>query len=91
VMGLVAKVLAVRPLVDGGEWVIAAVAAVNVVLGLAYYLRWAALLVAPARSEPPTWRVRPAEGLALGAAAAGCVALSVAPQVMAGVLPGVLR
>ena len=91
VMGLVAKLLAVRPVVDAGAWPIAVAAAVNVVLGLVYYLRWAALLVAPAQVEPPTWRVKPAEGLALGAAAAACIGLSVLPQIIAGVVPGVLR
>lgn len=91
VMGLVAKVVAVRPLVDAGAWVFSAVAAVNVVLGLAYYLRWGALLVAAPDGEPPTWRVKPAEGLALGASAVACVGFSVAPQVVAGLLPGLLR
>jgi len=94
VMGLVAKLVAVRPLVDNGVWVIAVIAAVNVVLGVLYYLRWGALLVAaPGAGDgaPVTWRVRPAEGLVLGGAAALCVAFSVLPQVVAGVLPGVLR
>ena len=91
IMGLVAKVVAVRPLVDGGAWWLAAVAAVNVALGLAYYLRWAALLVARPATVPPTWRVRPAEGVALGAAAGGCLVLSAWPQVVAGLLPGLLR
>ena len=39
VMGLVAKVVAVRPLVDAELWVFAVVAAVNVAIGLAYYVR----------------------------------------------------
>ncbi len=91
IMGLVAKVIAVRPLVDGGAWWLAGVAAVNVVLGLAYYLRWGALLVARPATAPPTWRVRPAEGAALGAAAAACLVLSAWPQVIAGLLPGQLR
>jgi NADH-quinone oxidoreductase subunit N len=91
VMGLVAKLVAVRPLVDSGAWVLAVGAAVNVALGLAYYVRWAGLLVSRTTSPPPTWRVTPAEGLALGGAGAACVALSVWPQVIAGVLPGLLR
>jgi NADH-quinone oxidoreductase subunit N len=106
VMGLVAKVVALRPVVEQGVWVVAVVAALNVALGLAYYLRWAGLLVASPRSSegsdpdstpdatpssPLRWRVRPAEGLALGAAAAGCLALSIGGQVIAGLAPGVLR
>ena len=91
VMGLVAKVLAIRPLVDRGVWVLAVVAALNVALGLAYYVRWAGMLVARPEGEPPRWRVTVAEGLALGGSGAACVGLSVAGQVMAGLLPGVLR
>jgi NADH-quinone oxidoreductase subunit N len=91
IVGLVAKVIAVRPLVDGGTWWLAAVAVVNVALGIVYYLRWAALLVARPEATPPTWRVRPAEGVALGAAAAACLAASVWPQLVAGLLPGPLR
>jgi NADH-quinone oxidoreductase subunit N len=91
VMGLVAKVVAVRPLVDAGTWVFAVVAALNVALGLAYYVRWAGLLVMRPAIEPPTWRVSAAEGLALGGAGAACLVLSVAGQVIAGAVPGVLR
>jgi NADH-quinone oxidoreductase subunit N len=91
VMGLVAKVVVLRPLVDRGDWVVAVVAALNVALGLAYYLRWAGLLVGGAEERAPRWRVRPAEGLALGGAAAGCVALSLAGQAVAGLLPALAR
>jgi NADH-quinone oxidoreductase subunit N len=96
IVGLVAKVVAVRPVVDAAIWPLALVAAANVALGLVYYLRWAALLFVPAdrgagADAVPSWRVRPAEGLALGAAGAACVVLSVWPQVVAGVAPGVLR
>jgi NADH-quinone oxidoreductase subunit N len=96
IVGLVAKVVAVRPVVDAAVWPLALVAAANVALGIVYYLRWAALLFAPAdrgagADAVPSWRVRPAEGLALGAAGAACVVLSVWPQIVAGVAPGVLR
>ena len=91
VMGLIAKVVVLRPLVDRGLWVIAVVAAVNVALGLAYYVRWAGLLLAVPEGEVPRWRVRPAEGLVLGGAAAACVGLSVGGQAMAALLPGVLH
>ncbi len=91
VMGLVAKLLAVRPVVDAGAWPIALIAAANVVLGLVYYLRWAALLVARPEVETNTWRVTPAEWLALGASASACLTLSVLPQLIAGVLPSTLR
>lgn len=90
VMGLVAKVVALRPVVDDQAWVLAVVAAVNVVLGLVYYLRWAALLVSPARAgdPPPTWGVTPGEGVALGVSGGACVALSVLPGLVAGLVLG---
>ena len=91
VMGLVAKVIALRPVVDAGQWPLALIAAVNVVLGLVYYLRWAGLLVQRPEGEPPTWRVTAAEGLVLGGAGAGCLVLSVFPQAVAGLLPAFLR
>ena len=90
-VGLFAKVVAVRPLVDAGVWWLAVLAAANVALGVAYYLRWTALLVARPVATPPTWKVRPAEGLALGASLALCVAFSVLPQVIAGLAPTALR
>lgn len=93
VMGLVAKLLALRPLVDRGGWLLAVPAALNVALGLAYYLRWAGLVVRTptGAAAPPRWRVRPAEGVALGAAAAGCLALSVGGQVLFQLVPGIIR
>ena len=94
-VGLVAKVLAVRPVVTAEVWPLAVIAAANVAVALVYYLRWAALLflapVTPAPDQPPSWRLRPAEGVALGASAAACLVLSVWPQFVAGVLPGVLQ
>jgi NADH-quinone oxidoreductase subunit N len=95
IVGLVAKIVAVRPVVDAAAWPLALVAAANVALGLVYYLRWGALLFRPVEGSSadviPTWRVRPAEGLALGGAGAACLVLSVWPQIIAGVVPGVLR
>jgi NADH-quinone oxidoreductase subunit N len=52
VIGLVAKVVALRPAVDAGLWPLALVAVVAVVLGIAVYLRWFALLVGEPRPEP---------------------------------------
>ena len=91
IVGLVAKVVAVRPVVDAGVWWVAVAAAVNVILGLAYYVRWAGLLVVRPEVEPPRWRVSVPEGLALGAAATACLVLSGLGQVIAAVVPGTLR
>ena len=50
VIGLVAKVVALRPAVDAQLWPLVGVAVAAVVLGIAVYLRWLALLVS--RPEP---------------------------------------
>jgi NADH-quinone oxidoreductase subunit N len=59
VMGLVAKVVALVPVVGVQAWGLAAAAVVNAVLGIAVYLRWAAYLAGsprPAQGNvpPPT-------------------------------------
>jgi NADH-quinone oxidoreductase subunit N len=50
--GMFAKVAVVRSLLDGGAAWLAVVVAINAVIGLAYYVRVAALLYAPARPAP---------------------------------------
>ncbi len=50
VIGLVAKVVALKPPVGAGLWPLVGVAVAAVVLGIAVYLRWLALLVG--RPEP---------------------------------------
>jgi len=73
VMGLVAKVVALVPVVGVEAWGLAAVAVVNVVLGIAVYLRWAAHLA----GEPVQWaasepvRSSPAGSGSAGSGAAG--------------------
>jgi NADH-quinone oxidoreductase subunit N len=47
----VAKVVALRPVVAGGLWLLAVVAAGNAVLGVAVYLRWLRLLLGPVPGE----------------------------------------
>lgn len=91
VMGVVAKIVAIVPVVGVRAWGFVALAIVNVVLGVAVYLRWAAQLVAPAATDvAPTGtapRTAPfAHRLALALGAGGCVALSVLPQLVAGLL-----
>ncbi len=56
IVGLVAKVVALRPVAGDGTWWLAVVAAVNVALGLAVYLRWVARLLGPlpATATAPT-------------------------------------
>lgn len=81
VMGLFAKIVVFRATVAGDVTWLAVVMAVNTVIGLYYYLAWAARLFVPAgepRAALPSGAVR----LAIGVAAVGAVVLSVAPQIV---------
>lgn len=51
VVGLVAKVVALRPVAGDGIWWLAVVAALNVALGIAVYLRWLAVVIERAPTE----------------------------------------
>jgi NADH-quinone oxidoreductase subunit N len=98
IVGLVAKVLALVPVVGvaaaggPGAWWLVAVAVVNVVLGVAVYLRWAVpvFTAAPGDGSPgPTLPRRPwgvAGRLALSISVALCLALSVLPEGLAALL-----
>ena len=71
-VGLVAKVVAVRPVVDAAVWPLALVAAANVVLGLVYYLRWGgAALRAGRRAGADLAACGSPRGVAVGGAGAG--------------------
>lgn len=45
IVGLVAKVVALRPVVGAEQWVLAVIAVANAVIGVAVYLRWFAILL----------------------------------------------
>ncbi|MEV6811100.1 proton-conducting transporter membrane subunit [Micromonospora sp. NPDC051296] len=81
--GLFAKVTVVRSLLGGDAGWLALVVALNAVLGLAYYLRVAALLYAPP-GDVAAPAVRPARAVAAALAVATVVAVVVgfAPQVV---------
>jgi NADH-quinone oxidoreductase subunit N len=51
-MGLFAKVAVFRAVISGGLTWLAVIMAINVVIALFYYLRWAAVLFAPAAQAP---------------------------------------
>jgi NADH-quinone oxidoreductase subunit N len=80
--GLFAKVVVVRSLLTGGSAWLAVVVALNAVVGLAYYVRAAAVLVTPAGNPagtvraPRQWPVL----AALGAATLVAVIVGFAPQ-----------
>ncbi len=89
VAGLFAKVVVLRDAVHGGATWLAIIAAVNTVIGLAYYLRVTAVLFATGRPaggeedgrEPTVLAPRSTPVVAgLGVALAATVALSVYPQ-----------
>lgn len=94
VIGLFTKYLVLRPVVDAGYGWLAVVMALNVAVGLVYYLRLVAVLAAPAVTEPgeaalspsPPHAVRIARAAMLTGAAA-LVAGSFAPQLLFGWMP----
>jgi NADH-quinone oxidoreductase subunit N len=100
VVGLFGKVVIFRAAIDGGVGWLAVVMAVNVVIALAYYLYWAALLFLPPESrerpidgvgaDPAPTRGRLASpwpaGVAVGLTAVVGVVLSVAPNLVLDVL-----
>lgn len=102
VLGLVAKVTALRPVVADELWLLAVIAAVNAVLGVAVYLRWLRVLFSSSDAETDVSpavgavgatpmsavaaRVHPATLVAVGAAAVALVLTSVSPQLVLGLL-----
>jgi NADH-quinone oxidoreductase subunit N len=86
VVGLFAKVVVFWVVVDGGLGWLAVVMAVNVAVGLAYYLRWIVVVVGPVRADDSAPAVPPALRAAIGATVTASVALSFAPGVVLQVL-----
>jgi NADH-quinone oxidoreductase subunit N len=89
IIGLVAKVVALRPVVEGGQWVLAFVAVANAVLGIAVYLRWFAVLLRSPDTGPASAVVRRVARPALAGlvlAALALVATSLLPQLVLGLL-----
>ncbi|MDQ3430992.1 MAG: NADH-quinone oxidoreductase subunit N [Actinomycetota bacterium] len=93
--GLFAKIVVFRAALDGGVAWLALVMAVNTVVALAYYLTWGAQLFL-ADAHPEEAGLSPASAaaprpltVALGCALAATVALSVLPQLVLQVIPGI--
>jgi len=84
-LGLIGKVVALRPVLAEGWWVVAVLAALNAVLGVAVYLRWVRVLLEPA---PAAGRhqlaLHPSEAVALALGTIALVVLSVQPQIFLG-------
>ena len=89
IVGLVAKVVALRPVVGGEQWALALVAVLNAVLGIAVYLRWFGVLLRDPETGPSAAVVRrvPRPALVALLLSGGLlVATSVAPQLLLGML-----
>lgn len=90
VLGLVAKVFALRPVVEGSVWWLAVVAAVNAMLGVAVYLRWLAVLITGTPGNRRTGRHpagrswHPAQLFAFGLTLTALVVASADPQLVLG-------
>lgn len=81
-LGLFAKVVVFRaPLENGAGWLVA-VMAVNVVVGIYYYLGWAATLYArpDGDARPPSYRISWSDGVAIGLTLGAALFLSVVPD-----------
>jgi NADH-quinone oxidoreductase subunit N len=79
--GLFAKVVVVRSLLDGGAGWLAVVVAINAVIGLAYYVRVAAILYS-APAAAPRVRVPWVIAATLGVVTLAAVVAGFAPQVV---------
>lgn len=94
VLGLVAKVVAFRPVLAAGLWPLAVLVVIAVVLGIAVYLRWVAIMFAdPGTGEPDGGEPdggEPAAVVDLGRGAITVLAVGSAVLVVASVLPQVL-
>jgi len=102
VLGLVAKVAALGPVVTSELWLLAVVAAFNAVLGVAVYLRWllpvistsetgsspevGSSLEVPGSAAVQAVRAHPATLVAVGFSAVALVATSLSPELLLGLL-----
>jgi NADH-quinone oxidoreductase subunit N len=101
VLGLIGKIVALRPVLAEGWWVVGVLAAANAVLGVAVYLRWVRVLLQPVpEAGPPVAdesttgavatvtrvRAHPSHLVALGVGSAVLVLGSVQPDLLLGLL-----
>ena len=86
VVGLVAKVVALRPVVGEGLWLLALLAVVNAVVGVAVYLRWFAVLLGEPGGAPAVHRPGLGSVAALTLTGGALVLTSLAPQLLLGLV-----
>jgi NADH-quinone oxidoreductase subunit N len=86
--GLFAKIIVFRAAITGAAGWLAVLIAINTVIGLYYYLAWAArMFSAPAEPEARAAPVPRTIGAAIAVAAAATIALSVTPDLLLHVSP----
>lgn len=83
-LGLFAKVVVFRAPVDQGVGWLAVAMAVNVVVGLYYYLAWATTMYArsPSDAPAPSYRISWSDGVAIGITLGAALTLSVLPDTL---------
>ncbi|HET7326709.1 MAG TPA: NADH-quinone oxidoreductase subunit N [Nocardioidaceae bacterium] len=86
IAGLFAKVVVFESVVTGGLGWLAVVMAVNVAIGLAYYVRWMAVVLGPVGEDSASPEVHPAVAAAIGATLVAAIGLSVVPSAVLGLL-----
>lgn len=79
IVGTVAKLVALRPIAGEGIWWLAVIAALNVALGIAVYLRWLAAIAERTAEPAPRIGVPVAHRVVIGLLTLGLVAFSIAP------------
>lgn len=87
-LGLVAKVGALRPVLSEGWWLLALAAGINVVLGAAVYFRWFRVLLAEDPDGLPAGpeAAHPAVAVAIAIGSALLLVLSLWPALLTGLL-----
>lgn len=80
VAGLTAKVVALQPITTGHLWVIAVLAAINAMLGVAAYLRWIRIMLGASIDPEEPDPVHPVHTAVVALSAIALVAVSVVPQ-----------
>ena len=94
VLGLIAKVTVLRPVVASELWLLAVIAAANAVLGVAVYVRWLRAILASPDAGPDGAAVvaardrqaHPATLVAVALAGVALVLTSLSPQLILGLL-----
>lgn len=84
VAGLAAKIVALQPIAADRLWVIAVLAAVNAMLGVAAYLRWIRIMLGASVEPEDPDPVHPVHAAVVAVSALTLVAVSVVPQVVFG-------